>query len=84
VSEARVKEARRAVFSVRNIDCETCAIAIEKRLKKVDGIEKVGSAIMLNKVFVEYDESKVGIPEIKKAIKEAGYENFVTYDDSVR
>jgi P-type Cu+ transporter len=66
------RRTKRAVFSVRSIDCTTCASAIEKRLKKVDGVEKVGSAIMLNKIFVDYDESKVGISEIRNAIDEAG------------
>ncbi len=78
------KTPMRAVFSVQNIDCATCAFAIEKRLRKVDGIVSVGSAMLLNKVFVDYDESKVGVSEIKNAIKEAGYSNYVTdYDDSM-
>ncbi len=68
----------RAVFSVRNMDCVTCALGIEKRLKKLDGVESVKAAIMLNKIFVDYDESKVGIYEIKNAIKEAGYSNYLT------
>ena len=45
---------------------------------------KVGSAIMLNKIFVDYDGSKVSIEEIRKAIREAGYSNYVTNDDSMR
>jgi P-type Cu+ transporter len=72
------ERAKRAVFSVRSIDCATCAIGIEKRLKKVDGVENVGSAIMLNKIFVDYDESKVSISEIVRAIKEAGYSSYLT------
>jgi Cu+-exporting ATPase len=84
LSEDREKKTRRVVFSVSNIDCATCAFGIEKRLRKVDGIESVGSAIMLNKVFVDYDESKVGISEIRKTIKQAGYSNYVTDDDSMR
>ncbi len=51
---------------------------IEKRLKKLDGVQSVKAAIMLNKIFVDYDESKVGIYEIKNAIKEAGYSNYLT------
>jgi Cu+-exporting ATPase len=72
------------VFSVRNIDCSTCALGIEKRLKKVEGIEKVGSSIMLNRVFVDYDESRVNIPRIMDAIKKAGYSGYLTrrMDDS--
>jgi Cu+-exporting ATPase len=78
LSGEKQEKPKRAVFSVRNIDCSTCAIAIEKRLKKVDGIERVGSAIMLNRIFVDYDESRVGISEILQAIKEAGYSSYLT------
>jgi Cu+-exporting ATPase len=84
LSERSEKRGRRAVFSVGDIECTTCAIGIEKRLKKVDGIEKVGSAIMLNKIFVDYDESKIDISRIKKAIEEAGYSGYVTNQDSTR
>lgn len=78
MSEKKARRAKRAVFSVRNMDCATCGLAIEKKLRNVDGIEGVGSAIMLNKVFVDYDESKLGVSEIKKAIKDAGYVNYVS------
>ncbi len=84
MSDKKEKKTKRAVFLLRNIDCATCALAIEKRLKKVDGIEEVGSAIMLNKVYVDYDESKVSISQIKNAIKEAGYSNFMISDDVTR
>ena len=33
---------------------------------------------MLNKIFAEYDESKVGVPEIMKAIKKTGYSSYLT------
>jgi Cu+-exporting ATPase len=84
LNKKRGKKAKRAVFSVRNIDCATCAIAIAKRLKKVEGIENVGSAIMLNKIFVDYDESKIGVSEITKVIEEAGYSNHVANNDVTR
>ncbi len=82
MNQDKGKGSKRAVFSVRNIDCATCALAIEKRLKKLEGVENVGSAIMLNKIFVDYNESKVGISAILKAIKEAGYSSYVTNDNS--
>ena len=82
MSEKKEREARRAVFSVRNMDCATCGLAIEKKLRKVDGIVGVGSAIMLNKVFVDYDDSKLSLGEIKKAIKDAGFANYVISNDN--
>jgi len=82
LSGKKERNARRAVFSVRNMDCATCGLAIEKKLKKVDGIQRAASAIMLNKVFVDYDDSKLGLSEVKKAIKDAGYANFVISNDN--
>jgi Cu+-exporting ATPase len=73
-----VARTKRVVFSVTSLDCATCAAGIEKKLKKVGGIEGVGSSVMLNKVFVDYDESKVSVSEILEAIKEAGYSSYVT------
>lgn len=81
MSDKKERKAMRAVFSVRNMDCATCGVVIEKRLKKMNGIEGVGSAVMLNKVFVDYDESKVSISEIRRAIKDAGYSNYLDYEN---
>ncbi len=68
---------KRAVFSVRGMDCATCALGIEKRLKGVEGVESVKAAIMLNEVFVDYDESKVGAHGVSTAIKKSGYANHL-------
>ena len=81
MSDKNEGKSKRAVFSVRDIECATCARAMERKLRKVDGIEKVGSAIMLNKVFVDYDESKVSIARIQDAIRDAGYANHMTRDE---
>jgi copper chaperone CopZ len=70
--------AKRAVFSVTNIDCATCGLAIEKKLKKLDGVDSVRTSVMLNKIFVDYDESKVDIATITKAIKQTGYSSYVS------
>ncbi len=71
------KKIGRAVFTVTDIDCATCAFAIEKQVKKLEGVKAVGTALMLNKVFIDYDESKIGLSEIMKAIDKAGYSNYV-------
>jgi P-type Cu+ transporter len=65
----------RAVFAVRGASCVSCALAIEKQIMRVEGVEGVKSSIMLNEVFVDYDVSKVGIKEITEAIRRTGYSN---------
>jgi hypothetical protein len=49
----RAKEAP-MVVAVKEISCALCAKAIEEQVRKMRGIEDVGTAIMLNKVFIDY------------------------------
>jgi P-type Cu+ transporter len=77
LKENEEKRMRRAVFAVRDIDCATCALAIEKRVKKIEGVKSVGTALLLNRVFIDYDESKATLSEITEAIDEAGYSNYL-------
>ncbi len=72
------KRVARAVFAVSGIDCATCGLSIKKNVKKLDGVKEVAVALMLNKVFIDYDESKVSISEIMKAIAKTGYSNYLT------
>ena len=71
------RKASRAVFAVHGADCVTCALAIEKQVRKVAGVKDVRAAIMLNEVFVDFDESKVDVTKITEAIRRAGYSNHL-------
>ncbi|MGD0330641.1 MAG: heavy metal-associated domain-containing protein [Nitrososphaeria archaeon] len=66
------------------MDCATCALAIEKQVKKICGVKGVGTALMLDKIFVEYDESKTNISEIMKVIDKMGYSNYLVRKDDSR
>jgi Cu+-exporting ATPase len=66
------------VFTVKEINCKACALAIEKQVKRLDGVKDVKTAIMLNKVFVEYDPSKINISKIKRAVNKTGYSSYLT------
>jgi copper chaperone CopZ len=37
---------------VTGISCTVCAVAIENQVKKIEGVDDVKTAIMLNKVFM--------------------------------
>ena len=64
------------VFSLVNLDCSGCAVIIVKSLKKIDGIRNVGINYVTDKVFVNYDPTKVTPDQIRKAIEKAGYKAF--------
>jgi Cu+-exporting ATPase len=68
----------RAVFRVRDISCSVCGLAIEKQVKKLEGVNGVRTAVMLNKVFVDFDPSKIDLDRIKKAVDKTGYGTYTT------
>jgi len=59
------------------MSCATCAFAIEKQVKKLKGVNDVKAAIMLNKVFIDYDPNIVDSATIKKAIDRTGYKSYM-------
>jgi copper chaperone CopZ len=75
--EKQAKRTARAVFTVRDVDCAACALGIEKQVKKIGGVKDVRTSVMLNQVFIDYDESQASLSEITKAIEKAGYSNHL-------
>jgi len=71
----------RMVVSVRNISCVTCGLAIEKQVKKIKGVENVKTAVMLNKVFIDYDPKLVDSGTIRKAIDKTGYKSYMNVEE---
>ena len=63
----------RKVLPILGMDCPACALTIEKRLRKLEGVEEAKVNYMTQNVVVTYDSSKIGVPEIEKAVEELGY-----------
>ena len=74
----------RMVVSVRNISCVTCGLAIEKQVKRIKGVENVKTAVMLNKVFIDYDPKLVDSGTIKNAIDKTGYKSYMNVEEKKR
>jgi Cu+-exporting ATPase len=66
---------------VKEKSCTVCARAIEERVKKMSGIEDVRTAIMLNKVFIDYDPRLVRLVDIRKAIDKTGFKSYMTIEE---
>ena len=88
LAERKAKEEKaeksRMVVSVRNISCVTCGLAIEKQVKKIKGIEDVKTAVMLNKVFVDFDPKLVDSDTIRNAIDKTGYKSYMHVKEEKR
>ena len=81
VKEGKEVEKNRVVVSVTRMSCATCAFAIEKQIKKLKGVNDVKAAIMLNKVFIDYDPRLVDSATIKKEIDKTGYKSYMTVEE---
>jgi copper chaperone CopZ len=77
----KAKKAR-VVVAVKEISYTLCAKAIEKQVKKMSGIEDVGTAIMLNEVFIDYNPELVDLAAIRKAIDKTGFKSYITIEEN--
>ncbi|MEM4367165.1 MAG: copper-translocating P-type ATPase [Candidatus Anstonellales archaeon] len=65
---------RRVTLQIDGMDCSSCAVNIEKKLRNIKGIESANVNYATGKATVEYHEGIIGIGEIKRLIKGLGYE----------
>ena len=57
---------------IEGMHCASCALNIERSLKKVNGVKVVSVSLMLKKGTVEFEDS-VSEDELKKAVARVGY-----------
>lgn len=63
----------KATIQIGGISCALCTARIETGLEKIQGIQKVSVSYAAEKAFLEYDDSLLQIPDIKKIIKSLGF-----------
>jgi copper chaperone CopZ len=72
-----VKQARVSI-TVPELDCIVCTPVIKRVLKQVKGVKNVEVAIMLNKIFVDYNPEETDTMWIAKALEKTGYKIHMT------
>ncbi|MDQ1002845.1 Cu+-exporting ATPase [Neobacillus niacini] len=60
-------------FDITGMTCAACANKIEKRLNKLNGVEKATVNLALETAVVEYNPEQVSVTEMKESIKKLGY-----------
>jgi copper chaperone CopZ len=76
----KTHEKARIVVSVKEISCTVCAAAIQKQVMKLNGVDDVKTAVMLNEVFIDYDPKLVDSLSIRKAIDRTGFKSYMTVE----
>lgn len=67
---------KKATIQVNTLTCPSCALKIEGAVKALDGVEKESVRVLFNssKVKLDYDEGKLAVEDIEKAVAALGYE----------
>src|SRR3989338_6603623 len=58
---------------ISGMHCATCAINIERKLKKLNGVKNANANYATNRAIVEYDEGTIGPGKFKETIEALGY-----------
>lgn len=61
------------IFKISGMHCASCAAKIERALSKTSGIKSATVNLASEKLFLEYDQTKVSLDEIKKTVERLGY-----------
>ncbi len=60
-------------LGVEGMTCAACSAAVERALKKLDGVHSASVNLMTNRAAVEYDPAVVKLSQLKAAVTAAGY-----------
>jgi len=60
-------------FQIEGMTCSSCAVAIEKGTKKLEGVESSTVNLTTEKLTIEFDENLLSKDEIFEKIKKIGY-----------
>jgi len=64
---------KRVVIGIEGMHCTACAAAIEKSIKRIEGVTRAEVSFGTNSALVEFEEEKTDLRGITKAVEDAGY-----------
>lgn len=64
---------QKAVLTSSKISCGHCKMTVENAGNTLEGVDSINADPETKEIEVTYDESRVTLEEIKKAIADAGY-----------
>ena len=67
---------KKATIQLETLTCPSCVLKIESATKSLNGVDKESVKVLFNasKVKLEFDEERLTVQDIEKAITTLGYE----------
>ena len=67
-------------LSIGGTSCASCSSTVEEAVRELDGVLSASVNLATEKLTVRYDPQRVRVPQMKKAITDAGYEVLESQD----
>jgi len=64
---------QKTILKISGMHCASCAVTIERALKKEGGVRSVNVNFATEKAYLEFDSVEISIARIQKIIEELGY-----------
>ncbi|MEN6418401.1 MAG: heavy metal translocating P-type ATPase [Clostridiaceae bacterium] len=64
---------KRAEIGVEGMTCASCSSAVERAIKRLDGVTEASVNLATNRAAFTYDPAKVKLSQIRAAVSKAGY-----------
>ncbi len=64
---------KKEIFKVLGMHCASCALTIERALKKNEGVSEAAVNFGTEKALISYDPTKISVDKLSAAVKEVGY-----------
>ncbi|MGE5627317.1 MAG: heavy metal translocating P-type ATPase [Solirubrobacterales bacterium] len=61
------------IFKIEGMSCAACAKAVERSVKKLDGVNEASVNLASEKLSISFDESKTSVEAIQNAVEKAGF-----------
>ena len=64
---------RQLTLPITGMTCANCVATVERNLKKLDGVQSAVVNLSSERATVDFDSSKIGLPEVIARVELAGY-----------
>ena len=71
----------RQTYNIEGMNCATCAQSVENRLSGIDGVQTAHVNFAGGSVWLEYDNLKVQLQEMKASVDQIGYHLIIDQED---
>lgn len=71
----------KGTYKIEGMTCASCASAVERSTRKLDGVKSSNVNLASEKMTIEYDSELVSLNDIKRTIEDTGYKMVVEEKD---